>query len=170
MFQFTSGLCLTNQSYPRNMSMLFKFITIVSICFLCSLILTSNSVNLVTSPFLVLSTLKTLNDLSIGSILIFSSFTSYLLIPVWVHPEFTSACNCSFFLFAILMLVYTSNSLSLLFHQFGITYQFWELCIEVHHIMPTPNLWQNPSACCLFLHLILLGYSSSFVRVQDSGL
>ena len=60
-FQFTSGLCLTNQSYPKNMSMPFKSMTTVSMCSLCLLICSSSSANLVTSPFLVPSVLKTLN-------------------------------------------------------------------------------------------------------------
>ena len=64
------------------MSIPFKSMTVTSICSLCLLISTSGSANHVTSLFLVLSILKTLNDLSIGSILIFSSFTSCLLISV----------------------------------------------------------------------------------------
>jgi len=50
--------------------------------FICLLISSSSSVNLVTSLFLALFVLKTLNDLSIGFILIYSSFTSCSLIPV----------------------------------------------------------------------------------------
>ena len=141
LLQSTSGLCLTNQLYPKNMSVLFKSVTIVLICFLCLLISTSNSVNQVTFPFFVPSVLKTLNDLSIGSILIFSSLTSCLLIPVWVHPESTNVYSRSSFLFFILMLVYMFSFLALLFLQFGITYQFWDLlCTKVHCIMSTPNL------------------------------
>jgi len=82
IFQFTSRLCLTNQLYPKNMSMSFKFVTTVSICSMCLLISSSNSANCVTYLFLVLSALKILNDLFIGSILIFSIFTSCLSIPV----------------------------------------------------------------------------------------
>ena len=77
--QFTSGLCLTNQSYPKNMFIPFKSMTAVSICSLCLLISTSSNVNYVTFPFFVPSILKTSNNLFIGSILIFSSLTSYLL-------------------------------------------------------------------------------------------
>ena len=58
-FQFTSGLYLTNQSCPRNMSVPLRSITTTLICFLCLLISISNGAILVTSPFLVLSTLNT---------------------------------------------------------------------------------------------------------------
>jgi len=77
------------------------------------LILTSTSAYHVTSPFL--STLKTLNDLAIGSILILSSFTSYFSILVWIHPESISTYNCNSFPFDILMLVCMFSFLSLLF-------------------------------------------------------
>jgi len=141
LLQSTSELCFTNQLYPKNMSVLSKSVTIALICFLCPLISTSNGVNQVTSPFFVPSMLKTLNDLSMGSILIFSFLTSCLSIPVWVHPESTNVCSHSSFLFFILMLVYMFSSLALLFLQFGITYQFWDLlCTKVHCIMSTLNL------------------------------
>ena len=120
-FQFTSGLCLTNQLYPKNMSILFKFVTVVSIYSLCPLISSFSGTNYVISPFLVPSILKTLNDLSIGFVLVLSSFTSYLSISVWVQLEFTSTFNCNSFLFNILIFVYIFNSLSLLSCQFGIT-------------------------------------------------
>jgi len=71
VFQFTSRLYLNNQLYFKNMSIPFKFITAILICSLYLLISTSSGVNHVTSPFLVLFTLKTLNDLFIGSALIF---------------------------------------------------------------------------------------------------
>ena len=90
IFQFTSGLCLTNQLYPKNISILFKSVITALVCFLYLLILTSISIYYVTSLFLILSVLKTLNDLFMDSILILSSFISYLSIPVWVYPEFTS--------------------------------------------------------------------------------
>ena len=41
-FQFTSGLCLTNQSCPRNMSMPLRSSTTTSRYFLCLLISTFN--------------------------------------------------------------------------------------------------------------------------------
>ena len=97
------------------MSMLSKSVTTKLICSLCPLILTSSSIYHVTSSFLVLSTLKTSNDLAIGFVLILSSFTSYLSILVWVHSEFTSIYNCNSFPFYILILVCTFSSLSLSF-------------------------------------------------------
>ena len=122
LLQSTSVLYFTNQSYPRNMSMPFRSMTVASICSLCPLISTSSSATCVTSPFFVLSTLKTSNNLSIGSILIFSFLTSCLLILVWVHLESTNACNYNSFLFFVLILVCMFNSLALLFLWFGITY------------------------------------------------
>ena len=59
IFQFTSGFCLINQSYSKNMSMLFKSMIATSIHFLYPLIMTSIDVYYVISPFLVPSTLKT---------------------------------------------------------------------------------------------------------------
>ena len=99
LLQSTSGLCFTNQSYLKNISMPFKFVTTASICSLYPLISTSSSANHVISPFFILSTLKTSSDLSIGSVLIFHSLTNCLLILVWVHPESTNTCNHSSFLF-----------------------------------------------------------------------
>ena len=81
-FQFTSGLCLTNQLYPKNMSILFKFVTVVLIYSLYPLISSFSSTNYVISPFLGTSILKTLNDLFIGFVLVLSFFTSYLSISV----------------------------------------------------------------------------------------
>ena len=80
VFQVTSELCLTNQSYSKNMSVLFKSMTATLICFLHLLISTFNSTNYISSSFFVLSALKTSNDLSIISILILSSLTNYLII------------------------------------------------------------------------------------------
>ena len=74
VFQFTSGLYLTNPLYSRNMSMLFKFVTAMSIHSIYPLISGSSGVNCITSPFLVLFTLKTLNNLFTGSVLIFFFF------------------------------------------------------------------------------------------------
>ena len=112
--QLTSELYLTNQSYPKNMSVLFESMTTALTFSICLLIPTSSGTNLVTSLFLVLSALNTLNDLFIGFVLILSSFTSCLFILVYVHPESTSALSCNIFLFDILMFVYTLSSLSLL--------------------------------------------------------
>ena len=138
LLQSTSGLCFTNQSYSKNISMPFKFVTTTLIYSLYSLISTSSGTNHVTSLFFVLSILKTSNDLSIGFVLIFSSLTNCLMILVWVHPESTNACNHSFFLFFVLILVCMFSSLALLFLWFGIMYWFWELlCTKVHCIVPT---------------------------------
>ena len=141
LFQSTSGLCFTNQSYSKNMSMPFRSVTAASIRSLCPLIYTSSSTNLVTSLFFVPSALKTLKDLSIGSVLILSSLTNCSSISTWVHPESTNACSHNPFPFLVLMLVCTFNSLSLLFLWFGIIYRFQDLlCTKVYHIVPTSNL------------------------------
>ena len=89
--------------------------TTALIYFLYSLIFTSIGTYHITSPFLVLSALKTLNDLFISFVLILSSFISCLLILVWVHPKSTSVCSHNFFPFDILMFVYMFISLFLLF-------------------------------------------------------
>jgi len=81
VFQFTSGLYLTNQLFPKNMFMLFKSMTTMSILFICLLISSSSGTNLVTFPFLIPSVLKTLN-LFISSVFICSFFTSCLSILV----------------------------------------------------------------------------------------
>ena len=135
--------------------------TTALICSLCLLILTSSSVYCITSLFLVPSTLKTSNDLSIGSVFIFSSFTSCLLIIVCMYPESTSVCSHNFFLFSVLIFVYMLSSLSLSFLQFGITYQFWALDSKVFCTMPTWDLLQNPSVCHLSHYISLLEYCSS---------
>ena len=44
-----------------------------------------------------------------------SSFTSYLLTPVWIYPESTSVLSCSCLLFDIFTFVHTLSSLSLFF-------------------------------------------------------
>ena len=129
---------------------------------LYSLIFTSIGTYHITSPFLVLSTLKTLNDLSISFVLILSSFISCLLILVWVHPKSTSVCSHNFFPFDILMFVYMFISLSLLFLWFWITYWFWELLFtEVLCIMPTLDLYQNSPVYHSSHYLFLLEYCSS---------
>ena len=140
--------------------------TAVPICSLYSLISTSSGANHITSLFFIPSALKTSNDLSIGSVLIFSSLTSCLLILIWVCPESTNVYNHSSFSFFVLMLVCIFSSLALLFLWFGITYWFWKLlCTKICCIVPTPNLWQNSSSCYPLSCLTLLGFSwsSSFV-------
>ena len=89
----------------------FKFVTAMSIHSIYPLIFSSSGMNLVTSSFLVLFVLKILNDLSIGSVLILSSFTSCLSIPVCIRPESTSIFSHSSFSFNILIFVYMFNSL-----------------------------------------------------------
>ena len=125
--------------------------------FLCLLISSSSSTNIVTSLFLVPSALKTSNNLSIGSVLIYSSFTSYLLILVWVHPKLTSTLNHNFFLFDIWTFVHILSFFSLLSFHCGITYQLRNLLYtEVCHTISTPNLQQNSSLYYYLFHLILL--------------
>ena len=65
-FQLTSGLCLTNQSCPRNMSVPSRSVTAASKVSLCLLILISRGATLVISPFFVPSALNTSNKKFIG--------------------------------------------------------------------------------------------------------
>ena len=163
--QFTSGFCLTNQSYTKNMFMPFKSVTTVSIFPVCLLISSSSGTNIVTSSFLVPFVLRTLNYLSIGFVLIYSSFASYLLIPVWVHSESTS--TLSHIPFDIFIFVHTSSSLSLLSVHCGITYLFRDLLyMEVCYIILTPNLQKNPPLCHCFHCLILCLYFCSSSSVM----
>ena len=119
---FTSRLCLTSQLYPKNISILFKFITNVFILSMYPSIFSSSGVNLVTFPFLVPSVLKILNNLSIGFILIFLSFTSCLLISVQIHLKLINVLSHNFFPFEVFTFVCMLSSLSLLFLLYGITY------------------------------------------------
>ena len=93
------------------MSILFKSITAVLICSLCSLILISSSANLVTSLFLVSSVLKTLNDISTGLVLICFSLTNCLLIPICIYLKSTSAWSHNSLLFYVLILACIFSSL-----------------------------------------------------------
>ena len=113
-FQLTSGLCLTNQLYLRNMSILFKSITTASSCFLYLLISISRDAILVTSLFLVLFTLKTLNKKFIGFVCILLFLTSYSSILVYVHLESTSALTLRFLLFFVFTFACMFNSLLIL--------------------------------------------------------
>ena len=110
-FQLTSELCLTSQSWPKNMSVLSKSVTAASSCFLWLLISISRGATLVTSPFLVPSALKTLNEKFISFVGILLSLTNYSSIPVCMHPESTNALTLSFFLFFVFMFACTFNSL-----------------------------------------------------------
>ena len=115
-FQLTSGLCLTNQLCPRNMSVPFRSVTAASNCSLWPLISISKGTTLVTSPFFVPSVLKTSNEKFISFVWILLSLTSCLLIPMYVHQESTNALTLNFFPFFIFTSACTFNSLfSLLF-------------------------------------------------------
>ena len=112
-FQSTSGLYLTSQLCPKNMSVLFKSITITSSCSLYLLILISRGATLVISLFFVLSALKTLNEKFIGFVCILLSLTSYLLISICVYLESTSTLTLRFLLFFIFIFAHIFNSLSI---------------------------------------------------------
>ena len=151
-FQLTSGLCLTSQSYPKNMSVPAKSITAASSVSLCLLISTSRGTTLVTSPFLVPSVLNTLKEKSIYLVKILLSLTNCLSIPVWVHPESTNALTLRFLPFLVLTCACTFNSLfPPLTLRFGIIYLFWEFTWEISCTVPTQDLHQNPPLlpCCL---------------------
>jgi len=134
--------------------MLFRFITAVLIFSICLLISSSSGANHVTSLFLVPFILKTLNNLNISSILIYSSFISCLLISIWVHSKSTNILSCSFFLFDVL---YTHWVFSLCYLFFTEYWFFRELLYtEVCCTMPTLNLWLRNNH--IFLH-----QSSNFI-------
>ena len=155
-FQLTSGLCLTSQLWPRNISVLSRSVTAASSCSVCPLILISRGATLVTSLFFVPSVLKTSNEKLIGFVGIFLSLTNYSLISVCVHPESTSALTSSFFLFFVLTFACMFNShFPLLLWRFGITYLFWEFTWEISHTVPTRDLCQNPSLSYHLHHLSL---------------
>ena len=165
--QLTSGLCLTNQSCPKNISVLSKSITTTSKVSLCSLISISRGATLVTSLFFVLSALNTSKEKSIAFVWILLSLTNCSSIPVWVHPESTSTFTFRFLLFFVLTSAYTFNSLfPSLVRRFGITYLFWKFTWEISCTVPTWDLHQNPAllSCCL-CHLIPLGSFSSSLSV-----
>lgn len=131
----------------------------MSIYSMCPLVSSFSSGNYITSPFLVPSALKTLNNLSVGFILIFSSFTNYLSIPIWVYPESTSAFGYSSFL-NVLTFVYMFNFLSLLSCWYRTIYWFWELLYtKLYHIVLTPNLQWNSFT---YYHLYCLNFPIYF--------
>ena len=119
------------------MSISFKSMTAISIFFLYLFISTFSSIYYITSLFLVLSVLKTLNDLSIGSVLIFSFFTSCLLILIYVHPKFTTTCYHS--LYQILLEHFYSSS-----------------------SVMTCNLWQCAQFCYIYSTFLYLIHSLAF--------
>ena len=164
-FQLTSGLCLTSQSWPRNISIPSRFVTTASNCSVYLSISISRGATLVTSPFFVPSALKTLNEKLIGFVGIFLSLTNCSSIPMCVHSESTNVLISSFFPFFVLIFACTFNScFPLLFRQFEITYLFWEFTWEISCTVPTRDHCQNPPlSCCLHcLSLSWLFYSSLF--------
>ena len=159
-FQLISGLCLTSQSWPKNMSILFKSVTAASSISLCPLILISKGTTLVTFLFFVLSVLKTSNEKFIGFVWILLSLTNCLSITVCVHLESTRALAFNFFPFFIFTSACTFNShFPLLFRQFGIMYLFWDFTWEISYTVPTRDLCQNPPCSSHFHCLILSGPS-----------
>ena len=152
-FQLTSRLCLTSQLWPKNIFTPFKSVTAASSCSLCLSISISRGTTLVTSLFFILSVLKTLNKKFISLVCIYFSLTNCLLIPIYMHSEFTSALILRFFLFFVFTFACMFNSLSILLHQFGITYLFWEFTEEISCTIPTWDLLQNPISSFLFYHL-----------------
>ena len=124
LFQLISGLYLTSQSCPRNMYVPFKSVTAASNCFLCPLISISRGAILVISLFFILSVLKTSNGkfIGFGFVCILFFLTSYLSIPICIHPESTNVFTLRFLPFFVFIFARTFNSLSILLHQFGIIY------------------------------------------------
>ena len=163
-FQLTLGLCLTNQSCPKNMSILSKSITDAFRVSLCPLILISRGVTLVTSLFFVPLALNTSNEKFIGLVWILLSLTNYSSILVCVHPESTNTLTFNFLPFFILMSACMFNSFfSLLVRQFRIIYLlFWEFTWEISCTVPTRDLCQNsvPYPCLLYLNPPALFISS----------
>ena len=137
-FQLTSGLCLTSQSCPKNMSILFKSATAASNYSLWPLILISRGATLVISLFFVLFALKTSNEKLIGFICILLSLTNCSSITICMHPEFTSTFTFKFLLFFVFTSTHTFNShFPLLLQQFRIIYLLWEFTWEISYTIPT---------------------------------
>ena len=137
-FQLTSGLCLTSQSCPKNMSVLFKSATATSNCSLWPLILISRSATLVTSLFFVLFALKTSNEKLIGFICILLSLTNCSSITICMHPESTSTFTFKFLPFFVFTSTRIFNShFLLLLQQFRIIYLLWEFTWEISYTVPT---------------------------------
>ena len=155
-FQLTSRLCLTNQSWSKNMSIPFKSITIAFSYSLYPLISISRDTTLITSLFFILSALKTSNKKFISLVCIYFSLTNCSLIPICVYLESTSALTLRFLLFFVFTFAHMFNFLSILLHWFGITYLFWEFTKEISCTMPTQDLLQNSVLSCHFLHCLIL--------------
>ena len=157
-FQLTSELCLTSQSWSKNISVLFKFVTAASSVLLCPLTLISRGATLVISPFFVPSALKTSNKKFISLVYILLFLTNCLSISVCVHLESTSALTLNFLLFLVFTSACMFNSyFPSLFPPFGITYSFWDFTWEISCTMPTWNLHQNSALYPCLYHLILPG-------------
>ena len=166
--QLTSRLCLTSQSYPKNISIPFKSVTAASKVSLYPLISIFRGATLVISPFFVPSALNTSKEKSIDFIWILLSLTNCLSIPVWVHPESTNAFTFRLLPFFVLIFACTFNfCFPLLLWRFGITYLFWEFAWEISYTVPTWDLCQNSTllSCCLH-YLILLGPFTSLLSVS----
>ena len=112
-FQLTSGLCLTSQSCPKNMSVPFKSITATSNYSLWLLILISRNATLVTSLFFIPSVLKTSNEKLIGFICILLSLTSCCVCVSRIHQYFhfqVLAIACLYFCLHVQFLLSFSAS------------------------------------------------------------
>ena len=155
-FQLTSGLCLTSQSYPKNISILFKSVTAASNCSLWPLILISRGATLITSSFLILSVLKTLNEKLIDFICILLFLTNCSSIPVCVHLESTSAFTFKLLPFFVFTFACTFNScFPSLLQQFRIMYLFWEFTWKISCTVPTQDYYQNPAISSCYLHHLI---------------
>ena len=140
--------------------------TTALICSMCPFELISKGTNslIVFSPFLDPSELYTLNGLESDLVDIPFSSTVFLVIVVFVHLELINALTLSFLLSLVLIVGYTINSLDCSLYC-GITYRFLaELFTVVRHIVPTPNLQQDPSAL-YYLSLLVMNSWSLFVKV-----
>ena len=162
-FQLTSGLCLTNQLCPRNMSVPSRSITAASKVSLCLLISISRDATLVTSLFFVPLALNTSKEKFIGLVWILLSLTSCSSIPVYIQPESTNAFTFNFLPFFVLTFACIFNFFfPSLAWQFGIIYLlFWEFTWEISCTMPTQDLCQNSVCSVCLYHLILLAPSIS---------
>ena len=156
-FQFTSGLCSTSQSCPRNRFVFLISDTTILIYLMCPFELIFKGTNSLILFSLFLDPSELYMSDGFGSDF-FS--TVFLAMVVFVHPKSFNALTLSFLLFFVLIVRYTISSLdcSLLC---GITYQFLvELFTVVHRIMPTLNLWQNPSTLHPLSSLVVNSWSS----------
>ena len=109
---------------------------------------------IVFSPFLDPSELYTLKGFGSDWVDIPFSFTVFLAMMVFVHPESINALTLSFLPSLVLIVGCTISSLDCSL-RCGITYRFLaELFTVVRRIVPTPNLRQNPSLHSLSLLVV----------------